>query len=271
MELSFNLQYLSRDIGLSKAAEAAHGAGFRLLDYTPDVTQNWRADLDQTRRCFEKNGLSVHQCHAPFNRYRQYGSAEDHKKLVDESLSAAIDLNARYLVVHGDEFDFDRLAYSPKAALQYNYAYFAPVVERAEQHGVYVAFENVFEDMDMPRNCSKTEELTALADAFCSKAVCCCWDFGHGAVSYGEKQHEAIASMNGKIRCTHVHDNYLQADMHLIPYLGKIDWTSCMDALRAGGPPEALSFELVYGHVPSCAVPELMRFLYQIGRQLLSI
>lgn len=270
MELCFNLEYLSREIGLSQAAEAVHGAGFHLLDYTPDVTQDWRADLEQTRRCFEQNGLSVHQCHAPFNRYGQYGSAEDHKKLVDESLSAAICLNARYLVVHGDEFDFDHLTYSPNAALQYNYAYFAPVVERAERHGVCVAFENVFEDMDVPRHCSKTEELAALVDAFRTEAVCCCWDFGHGAVSYGEKQHEAIATLSGKIRCTHVHDNYLQADLHLIPYLGKIDWTSCMGALSSGKMPEALSFELVYGHVPPCAALELMRFLYRIGQQLLS-
>ena len=272
MELCFNLEYLSKDIGISQAAKTVKEAGFHLLDYTPDVTQNWRGDLGQTQSCFERNGLSVYQCHAPFNRYHQYGSAENHKKLVDESLSAAIELSASYLVLHGDEFDFDRLVYSPEAALRFNYEYFAPVVERAEKHGVGIAFENVFEDdMNVPRNCSKTEDLNALIEKFHCDAVCCCWDFGHGAVSYQEKQSEAIEKMGNKIRCTHVHDNYLNADLHLVPYLGKIDWVSCVNALKLGGLPEVFSFELVYGHVPATAAAEFMGFLHRIGQRLLSI
>ena len=268
MKLSINLQYLSKSIGLSEAAKAVKNAGFYLLDYTPDITQNWRADAERILDCFEKNELAVYQSHAPFNRYKRYGTAENHKRLVNESLDAAAEMGAKFLVVHGDEFDFDRLTYSPEAALQYNYEYFAP---GAEKYGVCIAFENVFEDMNVPRNCSKTEDLIALIEKFHCKTVCCCWDFGHGAVAYQEKQEAAIAQMGDKIRCTHVHVNYLNADMHLIPFFGKIDWKSCMNALKHSGQTEVLSFELVYGNIPLLAATDTMRLLHRMGEQLLTI
>lgn len=272
MELSMNLEYLSKDIGIEQAAQVVRNAGFRLLDYTPDVSKDWRADLYDILACFEKNGLTVYQCHAPFNRYHKYASAEKHRRLVDESLSAAVLLKAKYLVVHGDEFDFDNHTYSPKAALEYNYEYFAPIVERAEKHGVSIAFENVFEDhSNVPRNCSKTEELITLIDRFHYSSVCCCWDFGHGAVAYKEKQDEAIRLMGNRIRCTHVHDNYLNADLHLIPFFGSVDWRTCMNALKKGGLAEVLSFELVYGCVPLPVALSTMQLLYCMGEQLLAL
>ena len=270
MELCMNLEYLSKDIGLSEAVKAVKNAGFRLLDYTPDVSRDWRADIYEVLDCIESNGLQVYQSHAPFNRYLK-ASAEEHRRLVDESLSAAVLLGAKYLVVHGDEFDFSNLTYSPQTALDYNYDYFAPIVEKAEKYGVGIAFENVFEEnQTAPRNCSKAEDLIALIDRFHCSCVCCCWDFGHGAVAYKEKQDEVIRLMGNRIRCTHVHDNYLYADMHLIPFFGKIDWRTCMNALKEGGMPEVLSFELVYGCVPLSAALPAMQLLYCLGEQLIS-
>ena len=53
MELSMNLEYLSKDIGIEQAAQVVRNAGFRLLDYTPDVSKDWRADLYDILACFE--------------------------------------------------------------------------------------------------------------------------------------------------------------------------------------------------------------------------
>ena len=270
MELGFNIQYLSKSIGTEEAARVLSGAGFRYLDYTPPLDKDWQREMDRAAESFIRHGLTVHQCHAPFNRYKRWGTKEHHKECVANSWEAAKALGAKYLVVHGDEFDFENMTYLPDAALLYNYDYFAPVVEQAEKAGVSVAFENVFEDMNVPRNCSKTEDLCALIDRF-GGAVCCCWDFGHGAVSYGEKNHEAIASMGGRIRCTHVHDNYLNADMHLVPFYGQMNWEKALQALTEGGKPEVMSFELVYGSLPEEIASIAAKQVYAVGEKLLSM
>lgn len=272
MELCVNITYFSKTIGMEESSKILSEAGFKLFDYTPRVkNKNWREEMKMMQECFAKYGLSVNQSHAPFNRYKSYESAEVHKKLVMDSLDAAIIMGSKYLVVHADEFDFDNMQYSPEKALSYNYEYFAPVVEKAEKNGVFIAFENVFTDMDIPRNCSTVEELTAVIEKFNSDNVCCCWDFGHAAIAFGEKQDEAICAMKGKIKCTHVHDNYFYADMHLIPCFGKIDWKSCMSALETAGKPDVLSFELVYGDIPQKTAADTAKLLYKTGEYLLSL
>ena len=32
--------------------------------------------------------------------------------------------------------------------------------------------------------------------------------------------------------CTHVHDNYYEKDLHLMPYMGKLDWSALIRALK---------------------------------------
>ena len=267
MELCFNIQYLSKTVGLEKAAKALADAGFSYLDYTPPFDKDWKKITYEAADIFATYGLTVYQSHAPFNRYKRWGSVEKHKSCLAASVEAAQMLGAKYLVTHGDEFDFDHLTYSSKEGFKYNYEYFAPMVEQAEKCGVPIAFENLFEDMGVPRHCSKTEDLIDLIDAF-GGSTCCCWDFGHGAVAYEEDNAKAIESMAGRIRCTHVHDNYLNTDAHLIPFYGKIDWQAAMRALKEGGIPEVLSFEMVYGNLPLSVVDAACKQFYTIGQTL---
>ncbi len=269
MELAINIGYFCKTLGMVRSAEIVKNSGFCYLDYTPPVSGDWEKILAEDMEIFKKEGLTVHQCHAPFNRYHACGSRENHLKQVENSLDAAVRLGAKYLVVHGDEFPFESREYTKDAALAYNYELFAPLVERAEKLDVCIAFENVFPDINLPRFCSETEELCALIDRF-GGSVCCCWDFGHGAVAYGEKSPGAIAAMGGRIRCTHVHDNYLNYDSHMIPFLGKIDWKASMKALQAGGVPEVLSFEMVYGAPPERAAVSMAEMLASVGEELCS-
>lgn len=271
MNLSMNIRYLSEQCGMEQAAAALQKAGIFWLDYTPEMKGDWKTELKRDTEVFEKHGLHVHMGHAPFNRYHDYGKdCTYHKKLVDESLDAAILLKSEYLVVHGDEFDFENMEYSPEKALSYNYDYFAPIVEKAIKNGVCIAFENVFEDMDVPRFCSDEDDLLALIERFNTPEVCCCWDFGHASVAYKLDQPEKIRKMKGHIRCTHVHDNYLDTDSHMIPYFGKIPWNLCMKALNENHHPDALSFELVYGKVPMAATEATAVLLKKLGESLLN-
>lgn len=146
---------------------------------------------------------------------------------------------------------------------------FAPIVENAAEKGIYVAFENVFEDNfnQNPRYSSKIEDLINLIDKFNSENVCCCWDFGHGAVQLGENCVEGIKELGNRIQCTHVHDNYYYSDSHLVPFLGQLDWSKNMSAMK-NTKCNVLSFELVYGGIPESVVPAHANMMATIGKTL---
>ena len=179
---------------------------------------------------------------------------------------------AKYLVVHGDEFDFDNMQYSPEKALQYNYELFAPYVERAAKLGIKIAFETVFEDgyKNRPRFSSKIEDLKALIDKFNSCNVCCCWDFGHAGLSFGNDHAKNIEKMGSLIECTHVQDYGHNFDLHLLPFLGENDWAALMAALSKTGYSGNLTYELVYGAIPESLGNEFAKYLMATAKVLQS-
>ena len=232
MKLGMNIKYFSRDVGMETAAKILQESELLFLDYTPSFNETDR-EVENTISIFEKYNLSTYQTHAPFNRYGTFKSAEEHKAAVARCLENTVRLGAKFMVVHGDEFDFDNMEYSKKAVLQYNYEFFFPFIEEAEKNGITVAFENVFEDSpNRPRFCSETDDLAELIHKFNTKNVCACWDYGHGAVANHEAHGDSIRLLGKTIQCTHVHDNYFGHDSHMIPFFGKIDWADCMDATK---------------------------------------
>lgn len=88
MEIAMNLHYYKKAATIEEAASALSNAGIKLLDYTPRPNATQEA-VDEALRVFDKTGLHVYQCHAPFNRYGGYGDTENHKHLLAESLDFA--------------------------------------------------------------------------------------------------------------------------------------------------------------------------------------
>lgn len=261
MEHSINIHYIAKTLPMKKAAQLVSEAGFTALDYTPPVTDNnWERIMEEHMQIFSENHLHVHQTHAPFNRYNHHG--DKHHLLVERTLQATQALNATYMVVHGDEFDFKNMEYTPQKALEYNYNYFAPYVEIAATLDIGIAFENVFEDANRPRFCSDVTELKALIERFHAANVSCCWDFGHANVAFGTEQPDKMAAIADLISCTHIHDNYYGKDLHLPPFFGEIDWNTCMQILGNAGYKGNLSFEFVYGAIPEALAKDYLKNYY---------
>lgn len=267
MDIGLNVNYMARKSDLACAAAAAAKAGLNGLDYTPNYRlDEWESIMHEAMSIFEKNGLYVLQTHAPYNRYGAHG--ENHMKFVDRTLTATKEMGAKYMVVHGDEFDFKNMEYTFDAALEYNYEKYAPVVEKAARLGVKVAFENVFQEASRPRFCSKSEELLGLIKRFNSDTVCACWDFGHAGVSFGKDQPQKILELGSFIECTHVHDNAHNYDCHLPPFLGEIDWDACCESMRSIGYKGHLTFEMVYGNIPGEMIDVFANYLMTVGKLL---
>lgn len=268
MELSLCLNYLRKRRGsaslrsMEETAKLAADAGFMLADYTPDFeAENWREMAAHDFETLSKYGIRVEQTHAPFNRYRTYDQA-DFKKLYRNEFEASKIVGAKYVVVHADEYRTgDR--YDEKEIEDFAYEFLSPYVDYAAANGLTVAIENVFEDdakwpkIDgKSRYTSRVYELKGIIDRFNAPEVKCCWDFGHAKCAFGrDGMLGAFKTVSDKVVCTHVHDNYYGKDLHLMPFLGEIDWEAHMKYLAEIGYSGAFSLEYVYDRFPDELVP----------------
>ncbi len=265
MEYGINADFFEPRIGLENAVRFIAKAGFTKLDYTPSQMAGWKNRLPEVERLFKEHGLTVHQTHAPFNRYGKYSN--DHKFYLDQCAEATERLGAQFMVVHGDEFDFENLTYCAEAALAYNHALFLPYVERAARNGYKVAFETVFEDWDRPRFSAKAEDLLALIRSFESESAVCCWDFGHANVAFKKQAPMYARTFGSLIQCTHFHDN-TGRDSHQIPLTGTIDWNANVEVFREIGYDGVISVEYSHGNMPLHLMDEFIDLTYKATKHI---
>ena len=286
MELSFSLDYLRKKRepastrSIEEIAELCRRAGFRYADYSPDFcADDWKKLAYYDREVLDRAEICIEQTHAPFNRYRRYNDElfwVYYRRLFEASKI----LGAKYVVVHADEYSTVSGRYDQNEILNFTYDYLAPFVEYAEKNGMTVAIENLFEDktrycpqIDGRSRCtSTTEELKAIIERFNTPSVACCWDFGHAKCSFGKDAMLAAMKELGKyIVCTHVHDNYYEKDLHLMPFTGDIPWEAHLVALKEMGYRGKLSFEFAYGTLPDKLLPVWLNTVYSTGEYMISI
>lgn len=279
MEISVNSDYFRRcrNGAVRSAEECAllcKAGGFSVLDCTPGLLaqEDWESRTQHLSEFLKAEGLRVEQSHAPFNRYSQEPAEAFREKLRRAFRTAAI-LGARRIVIHADEYHAPEGEYDSEAACRFAYDFFAPFVEMAKKDGLGVAVENLFEDgltgAGRSRCTSTVEEVLRVVELFHDEAVSVCWDFGHAAVSYGEGMLAPLRQAAPLVTCTHVHDNYLQQDMHLPLFHGKIDWEAQVRCLREAGYAGAFTFEYVYGTLPDAAAVDFLQYQRRAAAELL--
>ena len=180
-------------------------------------------------------------------------------------------MGAKFMVAHGDEYDFENRSFSAEAALEYNHNIFAPHVAQAGKYGYQVAFETVFEDCGRRRYTSDADELLALIRSFDSENAVCCWDFGHAFITFRKNMPEMIRKLGHLIRCTHVHDNNGWSDTHQMPMTGDIDWKAAMDAIREIEYPGIMSIEYAHGCMPESLLEEYIDLTHRTAAHLWSL
>jgi len=267
MECGINIGFFAKNIGMAKAAEFASKAGFKYLDYTPPLLEdNWKSVMKENHEIFKAYGFVVNQTHAPYDRYGKYGSK--HKLCMDRCMEATAYLGAKYVAVHGDEFDFEHMTYSPEAAQDYNHDYFEPYVAEAKKGGFKMAFETVFEDSPTrKRYTSNPEDLLKLILSFESDSAVCCWDSGHAHVSFPHTMADWIVKFGSLIQCTHIHDNS-GSDSHQLPMTGDIIWEDTMNAFKKIGYNDIMSIEYAHGSMPECFVSDFLTLTNNVAEYL---
>lgn len=114
-------------------------------------------------------------------------------------------------------------------------ARFIRLVDHAVGKGINVAFENQ----------RKLANIAWAFEEFCDvPSVGFCWDCGHESCFTPGRRYMPL--FGHRLLCTHIHDNagVLNADQHLLPFDGCLDFGYVAAALRASDPAVPLVLEI---------------------------
>ena len=236
---------LREEEDLEKMMSYAGAAGFSEIALSfgsSDVL--FRPDADA--RIFEigellaKNGLRCTQTHLPFYHLLKDAAetTEEMERAIKKCIKFSAQLGASWTAYHPRTDIAD--GYHRTGSFAYNRRYLSQYLEEAERYGVGIAVENMplypYTHPEWRFFGGGYEELVELCDAFSSKYIGICWDFGH-AHTAALDQAAALCAVGDRLKITHVHDNYKNGDHHQLPLLaslewGSIDWGTTVRALR---------------------------------------
>ena len=199
-------------------------------------------ELASERKHIESLGLTVHQAHAPWI----WGEGRDHTpcerenwlKAVKKAIRGTVILGAEKLVLHA-LMPYDDTDQCCSEVVMLNEEFIASVADYAKEYGVTVCLEN----LPFPKHpVSSVKEVCDMVDKLGRDNLGVCLDTGHAAI-YDTDVAAAVRYIGGRLRALHIHDNMGDADSHLIPGDGVIDWSAFAEALSEVGYSGELSLE----------------------------
>ncbi len=194
-------------------------------------------------------GVLVGQTHAPFPTYPESKNPDELRYMINaikRALVASKILESPYMVIHAampnswkGETDWDMVR-------KVNFDIYTELLDEAKKQGVKLALEN------MPLGRVPTgmpDQLCEYIDMMNSDYMVACLDTGHAHIT-GIPSGDFARKLGSRLKTLHIHDNlglnnYNEgwSDMHTAPYLGNIDWTDFIHALREIGYDGTLSYE----------------------------
>ena len=237
--------------------EACAKSGYTVLDVNLCEAMNpvsalrgddWEQYVRQIARLGRDAGVVFNQTHLPYYDVftcRDEGKQALMEELIRRSIIATGMLGARWTVTH--PCTVHEAGGDMSVSLQRNMDYFGPHIALAREHGVGIALENEFEYRSSPWQrifCADVRELCQLVDAFSDpERVGVCYDFGHAHMT-GGFHRQNLNLIGSRLKATHLADNHGQADEHLMPFYGTINWADAMAGLKDIGYSAELTYEI---------------------------
>ena len=191
--------------------------------------------------------MEYQSVHAPFLSAAEMWKSEDQAKdAIDELLACLEDChsaNVPIMVVH------TFIGFNDHDPNEYGIQNFRVIVDRAEELGVKIAFENT----------EGEEYLDCLMNAFADRdGVGFCLDTGH--VMCYNRGRDMLRDYGNRLIATHINDNmgisdpdniFWTDDLHLLPFDGIADWEAVVRSIVNSGYSGPLTFELVRSSKPN--------------------
>ena len=233
--------------------------------------------IEKTKEIANEVGIAFELYHLPFGLTQN--STEEKVEIFNARVHEAIDamalLGVNYAVVHPNVTTERRIEFDRKMRYDYVMAHLSPFAEHANRVGLNLVVENMRVGYQFPyaihRYCGEPDELCEIADGL---GVGICWDTGHAHLMdlhHADKQSEALRYVGKRLKMLHINDNFGEDDIHLAPFMGKVDWADTMQGLAAIDYQGLLNYEV---RVPG-TTPALRKaygdYLYNAAQDLMDL
>ena len=275
MLLSANMIRLHDTFGIKKTFDIFAEAGIQGMDFNHDVAEYCSdthdcAYYEELRAYAASKGITICQAHAPFpSSYTDADKTEKRFEEIVRSIRFAAALGAPMIVVHPcTHLDYDAEG-NAERMFAYNVDFYTRLIPYAEACGIRIAIENI----GLSSVTSTPERLNRLYDALHNPVFTVCFDVGHCLLEKVDPA-EGIRAVGARLvnGCTHIHDNGGTSDAHTLPFYGKVDWESVMQALADIGYKGELNYEAsnFLKDIPTCLLPDGLRYMAKVGHYLVS-
>ena len=290
MELSINIGGMRLKHGLEKAAELVSHAGFTAVDYglgdlekpeTRMYSDDYRNAAEDVRKTVESYGLRITQTHAPFHfSAKTWDTPEKFDEIVIPRLAKAIEINAylgsQIIVVH--PIHHTEYHGHEEEMFERNMDFYRRLIPYAKEFGVKIAVENMWQH-DKRRGyksfdtCSTVKEFIRYIDTLDSEHIIACLDVGHVVLpETNEEPWDFIRALgHDRLKSLHIHDNDYTQDAHMLPYLGRLDWSEITKALGEIDYDGDFTYEVndaLHANVPERIRQQSVDFMGVIGKEL---
>lgn len=263
-----------------EGADVFKSCGFSCLDYSLANTEEWeytepeeevKKKLSELSKNLENKGILVNQVHGPWRYPPRDLSIQDRKERMEKmnrSIRMCASLGCKRWVIHpvmpfGTE---DIGSGNEEKTWEINLEFMRELLLTAKEEGVIICFENMpFTELSI----SSPESIIKFVDEINDDNFKICLDTGHANVFSGKSLGDVVRLMGKRIEVLHVHDNDGNADQHLLPYMGTIDWEDFGRALSEIGFDGVFSYETDISHNMPDEPYELMnRALVEIAKKI---
>ena len=248
--------------------------GFEELDLNFDTADlacdDWRARLEEKLLRIQSAGMRVKYIHLPYDypHAQQAEAWEVFAEATFRGIRAAKIAGADCAAIHPRTFPTAN--YDPDREYDNARTFLQPFCEYAHRENVQLAVEimrgaGASAPARLRRFGTDTEQLIRLVDEL-DEGIC--WDTGHANISL-QMQRRSLLKIGSRLKMVHINDNFAEDDIHLAPFLGRIDWQETMSALREIGYAGSLNLEVSCDRLPEALRPIYASFMAESGRQLI--
>jgi len=222
------------------------------------VDADWRSNIESLKQMADHRGIHLRYAHLPFYQFDvpDVENGTFKREMTIRAIEASGMLGVEWAVAHPSKLE------NWEDADRETRRYLEFLLETASKHNVGIAIEN----MSRTTYCSTAEDLCKLVDDY-GDGVGICWDTGHAHLSQVD-QRASIEKMGNRIKVLHIHDNSGHGDEHRPPFMGKVDWTEVMTALKKIQFAGDLNFEVTASHLPECLRLAHAQYIYESGKLL---
>ncbi len=250
MKLSTLTLPMCKRFGDEEAIRRLARAGFDALDFTlcDDESPLWRDGYREYAMHLKKTAtdseVTFNQTHCPYvfkwdENWRDRSTWTNFETFIFPRHVRALEISALLGVENAVVHPLHHMPYQGNEQYVHdiNIDFYRSLLPYAKKWGVNIAIENMWQ-RDPKRRfisysaVSKAKELAALVDELADPHIAACLDLGHSAI-VGEEPQDAIRILGKeRLKALHVHDVDYIADLHTLPFLGKLDWVEITKALH---------------------------------------